>query len=216
MSSPAAPPLSFKIRGGVITGIAAVEGNGQRALLRAIAGVEPRGAGLVVDGPVSFIPEDRTTEGLVAEFSIAENVLLGTLTPGVRWIDWGAVGDRTRELMREFDVRAPGPDTPASSLSGGNQQKVVFARALAGGPRVVVAEDPTRGLDVQATLAIHRHLREAAAAGAAVVVHSSDLDEVMALADDLYVMARGELAAMPPTASRGAVGNAMLGVTGSA
>jgi len=134
------------------------------------------------------------------------------LAVGTWWIDWKVVRARAAALMAEFDVRAAGPDAAVASLSGGNQQKLVFARAFDTAPRVVIAEDPTRGLDISATQAIHARLRDAAAAGAAVVVHSSDLDEIIELADRLFVMVSGTLREMPPGSSRGTVGDAMLGV----
>ena len=141
-------PLSFELHAGEIAGVAAIDGNGQRAMLRALAGIERSEGTLEVRGPVAFLPEDRTTEGLIGEFTLAENILLGTLGRE-RWIDWAAIEARTAALLLEFDVRAEGPRQLARSLSGGNQQKVLFARALSGSPRVIVVEDPTRGLDVQ-------------------------------------------------------------------
>jgi general nucleoside transport system ATP-binding protein len=163
---------------------------------------------------VGFIPEDRTTEGLIPDLSLTENVVLGATgsEPWIRGrrIDWRGARDYTSRLLAEFGVVAPGPDAPASSLSGGNQQKVVAARELAPAPRVVVAEDPTRGLDIRAASAIHDKLRAAAAGGAAVLVHSSDLDEVLALADRVVVMWRGILLEVPPGASRGVIGELMV------
>jgi simple sugar transport system ATP-binding protein len=205
-------PVSFEIRAGEIVGVAAIEGNGQRELLRAIGGPEEVGATLRVSGPVAFVPEDRTTEGLIPEFSLAENVLLGMVDDADRWLNWRAIRARTANLLAEFDVRSGGPDAPASSLSGGNQQKLLFARAFERAPQVLVAEDPTRGLDILATHEIHERLREAASLGVAVIVHSSDLDEVLALADRVFVVANGIVREMPAAASRDAIGDAMLGV----
>ena len=201
----------FAARGGEILGIAAIEGNGQRALLRGIAGVEPA-AGITVHGSVAFIPEDRTIEALIGEFTLAENLLLGASDAARRWIDWDEVKARTAALLTSYDVRAPGPTTPAAALSGGNQQKFVFARVLSGHPDVIVAEDPTRGLDVAATAAIHARLRAAADAGACVIVHSSDLDEVLLLADRLLVMADGRVTELPRDTPREVVGDGMLGI----
>ena len=207
---------SFEFRAGEIVGIAAIEGNGQRELLRAIAGLDEVkivGGTLEVSTPIALVPEDRTREGLITEFSLTENVLLGVLDRAGRWLDWSALRSRTASLLTEFDVRAPGPDVPVVSLSGGNQQKLVFARAFAREPRVLVAEDPTRGLDILATQAIHQRLREAASRGVAVVVHSSDLDEVLELADRIFVVASGVVQEMPPGATRETVGDAMLALT---
>jgi general nucleoside transport system ATP-binding protein len=204
---------TFDVRGGEIVGIAAIEGNGQRDLMRAIADVDVVAvvAGhLDVNGSVAFIPEDRTTEGLISSFTLAENFLLGTNAPSTRWLDWKLIRDRTSVLLQTHDVRAPGPDAPAVALSGGNQQKFVLARALEGEPRIIVAEDPTRGLDLQATEVIHERLRDAARHGAAVIIHSSDLDEVLALADRVLVVARGQVRELPRDAPREVVGDAML------
>jgi ABC-type uncharacterized transport systems, ATPase components len=116
---------------------------------------------------VAFIPEDRTTEGLIPSLTLTENVVLGSRhdDPWIRRgrVDWKVARAHTASLLREFGVSASGPDAPAATLSGGNQQKVVVGRELARQPRVVVAENPTRGLDLRATEAIHGRLREAAA-----------------------------------------------------
>jgi ABC-type uncharacterized transport system ATPase subunit len=203
------------IRAGEIVGIAAVEGNGQRELLRAVAGrLHPLRGRREVAGPVGFIPEDRTTEGLIPALSLTENVVLGSRAddPWIRRgrVDWRVARARTAALLTEYEVVAPGPDVPAATLSGGNQQKMVVARELARQPRVVVAENPTRGLDLRAAAAIHARLRAAAAGGAAVLVYSSDLDEVLALADRLLVAARGTLIEPPPGATRAQVGELMV------
>ena len=206
---------SFDLRAGEIIGIAAIEGNGQRDLLRAIAGLQgaPVEAGVLeVARPVAFIPEDRTTEGLIPEFTVTENVLLGTLDSAPMWLDWKAIRMRAARLVSEFDVRAPGTEVPVGTLSGGNQQKLMFARAFERHPRVLIAEDPTRGLDIHSTEAIHLRLRVAARAGVVVIVHSSDLDEVMALADRVFVVADGELRELAKGSAKDEVGDAMLGL----
>ncbi|MES2305027.1 MAG: ATP-binding cassette domain-containing protein [Gemmatimonadota bacterium] len=207
-------PQSFEIRGGEVVGIAAIEGNGQRELLRAIAGIVPARGTLEVASPVAFIPEDRSREGLIPPFTLTENLLLGVLARAGAWIDWPAWRTRTAQLLEQFDVRADGTETLAVQLSGGNQQKLIFARAFEREPRVLVAEDPTRGLDILATQAIHERLRLAAAQGMAVVVHSSDLDEVLAIADRVLVVANGVIREMPVDASRDDVGDALLGLSG--
>jgi simple sugar transport system ATP-binding protein len=206
---------SLAIRAGEIVGVAGVEGNGQRELLRAVAGrLRPLEGLLEVAQPVGFIPEDRTTEGLIPEFSLTENVVLGS-RPDDAWItggriDWSAARLRTAELLDRYSVAAPGPDAPAWSLSGGNQQRVVVARELARAPAVVVAENPTRGLDIRAAEEIRRRLREAADGGAAVLLHSSDLNEVLAVADRVLVASRGTLIAPPAGATRAEIGALML------
>jgi simple sugar transport system ATP-binding protein len=205
------------IRSGEVVGIAAVEGNGQRELLRAIAGLPGvTRRDVEVDGIVAFVPEDRTTEGLIPALTITENVVLG-LQDDRRWargirLDWGAARRRAGELIEEFDIRAPGPDALAGTLSGGNQQKLVLARALEREPRVLVAENPTRGLDIRATEGVHRRLREAAGRGVAVIVHSTDLDEVLGLADRIFVVHRGRVSEAPQGAGRKEVGELMLGI----
>jgi len=206
---------SLLVRGGEIVGAAAVEGNGQRELLRAVAGrLLPLRGRLEVIKPVAFIPEDRTTEGLIPDLSLAENVVLGSDDRDA-WIrggrvDWRLAREHTAELLREYEVVAPGPRAPASTLSGGNQQKLVLARELSRGPRVIVAENPTRGLDLRATAAIHHRLRQASARGAAVLVYCSDLDELLSLADRCVVVARGALLEVPPEASRYQIGEMMV------
>jgi general nucleoside transport system ATP-binding protein len=207
---------TLQVRAGEIVGIAAVEGNGQRELLRAIAGrLRPLRGRLEVTGPVGFIPEDRTAEGLIPELSLTENMLLGhgstavATTGGI--IDWSRARTHTETLLRSFGVSAAGPDARAASLSGGNQQRVVIARELASQPAVVVAENPTRGLDLRASDEVHRRLRLAAVAGAAVLFHSTDLDEVLELGRRILVMTRGVLMKAPAGASRAEVGALMLG-----
>jgi simple sugar transport system ATP-binding protein len=212
---------ALTLQGGDIVGIAAVEGNGQRELLRAIAGLAPVASGqLEVASPIAFIPEDRTTEGLIPELALTENLVLG-LARGAPWVrgirlDWRAARRRTAELMDAFSIRAPGPDAPAGTLSGGNQQRLIVARALEQRPRVLVAENPTRGLDIQAAAAVWERLRSAAAAGAAVLVYSSDLDEVLEQADRHLVMASGELHPVPEGSTREAIGALMLRARGRA
>ncbi len=207
---------SLSIRAGEIIAVAGIEGSGQRELLRAIAGVLPVFRGTrEVSQPIAFIPENRTTEGLIPDLSVTENVVLG-LGRSASWVrrgrlDWKAARARTAELIAEFGVRTTGPAARAASLSGGNQQKLVIARAFERGPAVIVAENPTRGLDVQATRAVHDRLREAAALGVAVLLYSSDLDEVMTLGQRIVVMSRGTLREAPLGASRAEIGSFMLG-----
>ncbi len=198
---------------GEVIGVAAIEGNGQRELLRTIAGVAtaPR-PGVVVHGSVAFIPEDRIAEGLIGEFTLGENLALGELPRLPRWLDWRAIDREAATLIDVAGVRAAGPSQPAGTLSGGNQQRFILARAFAGDPDVVVAEDPTRGLDIAATAAVHARLKDAARAGACVVVHSSDLDEVLEIADRLVVLHDGHLVELSPDTPRALVGDRMLGL----
>ena len=207
---------SLSVRAGEVVGVAAVEGNGQRELLRAVAGrIAPLRGKLQVAQPVGFIPEDRTSEGLIPDLSLTENVVLGVGQAGP-WVHggriaWREAGARTADLLREFEITAPGPSARAGTLSGGNQQKLVLARELSRLPAVIVAENPTRGLDIGAAAVIHARLRSAAAAGAAILFHSTDLDEVLHLADRVIVVARGVISEAPPNASRAEIGAMMLG-----
>ncbi len=205
--------VSFTVRAGEIVGIAAVEGNGERELLRAVAGLEPYDGTVEVagGGAVGFIPEDRQDEGLVLDLSVEENLALGGA--GSFWIGRGAWATRAAEAVARYDIRGVSPGGPVRGLSGGNQQRLVIARELARRPALLVAENPTRGLDVQATAAMHRRLVAAAREdGLGVLFHSSDLDEVLALADRVVVMVDGtwrEVAAGERT--REGVGVLMLG-----
>jgi ABC-type uncharacterized transport system ATPase subunit len=207
---------SLGIRAGEIVTVAGIEGSGQRELLRAIAGVLPVFRGTrEVSRPLAFVPEDRTTEGLIPDLSVTENVVLG-LGRSASWVrrgrlDWRAARARTAAMIEEFGVRTSGPDARAASLSGGNQQKLVIARALEREPNVIIAENPTRGLDVQAARAVHDRIRDAAARGVAVLLYSSDLDEVMMLGQRIVVMTRGTLREARPGASRTEIGSMMLG-----
>jgi simple sugar transport system ATP-binding protein len=206
---------SLSVRSGEIVGVAAVEGNGQRELLRAVAGrIAPLRGKLQVAQPVGFIPEDRTSEGLIPGFSLTENVVLGLGNDGP-WIHGGRIAwreaeARTAELIRDFDITAPGPGARAGALSGGNQQKLVVARELSRIPAVIVAENPTRGLDISAAAAIHLRLKSAAAAGAAILFYSADLDEVLHLADRVIVLTRGMISEAAAGATRSEIGAMML------
>jgi simple sugar transport system ATP-binding protein len=209
---------SFAIRGGELVAVAGVEGNGQRELLRAVAGLLRPFRGLLeVARPIAFVPEDRTTEGLIPSLTLTENFVLGIgrsaawiVGRRVRRVNWAAAKRRTAELLERFSVRAAGPTAVAGSLSGGNQQKLLIARALERRPRVLVAENPTRGLDVQAAAEVHGRLRAVAAAGAAVLIYSNDLDEVLELGDRVLVAAAGVISEAPVGADRQRLGHMML------
>jgi general nucleoside transport system ATP-binding protein len=204
--------VTLEVRAGEIVGVAGVEGAGQRELLRTLAGRAVLTAGSVERPPdVGFIPEDRQHDALVLDFPLYENVALrgAGVRRGVQ--RWQEVERRTAALIEAHDVRTPGPRARAGELSGGNQQKLVLARELDGAPSALIAENPTRGLDVRAAAAVHARLREARDRGAAVLVYSSDLEEVLDLADRVIVMFAGtarEVAREPD-----AVGRALLGGT---
>jgi len=204
--------VSFVVRAGEIVGIAGVEGNGQSELIEAITGLRRAEGGQIavagqvmahasarkmLDAGVGHIPEDRQRRGLVLEFTIAENIALHDYCypPDSRW-GWlfpRRLVERARTLIREFDVRGGGPTTRAGALSGGNQQKVVAAREVARDPKVLVAAQPTRGLDVGAIEFLHRRLIEERAEGRAILLVSLELDEVMSLSDRLLVMYEGRV-----------------------
>lgn len=209
--------LSLGVRSGEIVGIAGVEGNGQTELIECIAGLmKPDSGTIMLDGaettgwnPValraaglSYIPEDRHRRGLVLPFTLTENMLLGnsTVPPFSRGgrIDYGKTREITAQEMREFDVRAPGPETPASSLSGGNQQKFIIARELYREPRVILAVQPTRGLDVGAIEFVHSQLVAERDKGRAVLLVSFDLDEIFDLSDRILVIYQGKIVGDAP------------------
>ncbi|WP_405403622.1 ABC transporter ATP-binding protein [Streptomyces sp. NBC_01104] len=218
---------------GEILGIAGVEGNGQSELMAVLGGalavedgrVEAGGTDLTRASPrtrtaagLGIVPEDRHHEGCVPELSVAENLFLGRLGAFRRFgvlLDRAAMHRAADRVLAEYDVRAAGPGAPMSSLSGGNQQKVVLARELALDPLVcLAAAQPTRGLDVGAVDAVLGRLREAAARGAGVLVVSSELDELLALCDRIAVAYRGRLHGPVTTADPGAratVSRLMLG-----
>src|SRR5690606_2430354 len=162
------------------------------------------------NGTVALVPEDRTAEALIPGFTLAANLLLGNLHRSPGWIDWQAVRTATTDMIARHDIHAGGADAIADTLSGGNQQKFVLARTLARRPDILAVEEPTRGLDFRATAQVRAALCEAAAAGACVVVHSSDLDEVLELADRLIVMVDGRASELPIDTPRDQVGDAML------
>ncbi|HZQ02501.1 MAG TPA: ABC transporter ATP-binding protein [Gaiellaceae bacterium] len=223
--------VSFEVRGGEILALAGVDGNGQTELIDAIAGlrhvasgrvrvagrdVTNGGARVSLDAGLGHIPQDRQLRGLVLEFTIAENVELHDFDkpPASRW-GWlfpRRFVERARRLIREFDVRGGGPLTRAGALSGGNQQKVILAREIDRDPQVLIAAQPTRGLDVGAIEFVHRRLVEERDEGRAILLVSLELDEVLGLADRILVMFEGQIVGeFPPTATEEELGIAMTG-----
>jgi simple sugar transport system ATP-binding protein len=209
---PALRGVNFTVRSGEILGIAGVAGNGQTELEEVITGLRKATAGQVmVCGQdtahsttreigrlgVAHIPSDRYRMGLLPDFSVAENLFLQRIGDppftqrGV--LNWEAVRKQARELVAAYDVRVPSVDTLAGALSGGNAQKMILARELARKPRVLVAAQPTRGLDVSAIEYVHHRLVEQRDAGVAMLLISTELDEILALSDRIAVMYEGEI-----------------------
>jgi general nucleoside transport system ATP-binding protein len=223
--------VSFEVRAGEIVGIAGIDGNGQTELIDAMTGLRPVVSGTVrvggrdvttetahghLEAGLGHIPEDRQRRGLVLEYSIAENLALHDYrsAPASRfgWLFPRRLFERARALIREFDVRGGGPATRAGGLSGGNQQKVVLAREIDRDPKVLIAAQPTRGLDVGAIEFVHRRLIEERDEGRAILLVSLELDEVLSLSDRVLVMYEGEFAGeFPPTTSEEELGIAMTG-----
>jgi general nucleoside transport system ATP-binding protein len=223
--------VTLSVRGGEIVGLAGVDANGQSELIDAIAGLRHARSGHVrvagrditngtprqaIDRGVGHIPEDRHRRGLVLPFSLAENLALhdyrkapeskhGFLFPR-------RLVERARRLLREFDVRGGTPQTPAAALSGGNQQKVVLAREIDVDPQVLIAAQPTRGLDVGAIEFVHRRLVEQRDEGRAVFLVSLELEEILSLSDRILVIYEGRIVGeFPPTATEEELGFAMTG-----
>lgn len=202
--------VDFTVRAGEILGIAGVQGNGQSELIEGITGLRPVTAGTVrfdgnditgmsrrrrIESGIAYIPEDRQSEGLVQDYSLVHNALLGnqTISPYTTrgFVDWGAVRDHAEEIVEEYDVQPPNTDTDAMSLSGGNQQKFIVGREIEHDPDVMIASHPTRGVDIGSIEFIHNRLIELRNEGLAVVVVSSKLKEIRQLADRIAVMYEG-------------------------
>ncbi len=206
---------SMHVAAGEIVGIAAVEGAGQSELLRLLAGRITPAAGTVTrPDRVGFVPEDRHRDALMLDASLVENVALRGAGERRGRMPWHALRSATAAILQRNKVLASGVEDTACSLSGGNQQKLVLGREMEDAPTALVVENPSRGLDFRATAAVHAALRAARDAGAAVVVYSSDLDEVLLLADRIYAMHDGVVT--ETARDREMVGNAMLGSVSTA
>jgi len=225
--------VSFDVRPGEVVAIAGVQGNGQTELAEAIVGLQDRVTGSIrldgielvgktvrgiLDAGVGFVPEDRQEDGLVGGFSVAENLILDRssdrafTTAGT--IRRGVLDRFARDRIEEFDIRTQGPSQPAGSLSGGNQQKVVIARELNRELRLFLASQPTRGVDVGSIEFIHKRIIETRDSGIPVLVVSTELDEVAALADRIVVMFRGGIVGIVPgDTPRDVLGLMMAGET---
>ena len=226
--------ISFEVRAGEILAIAGVQGNGQTELAEAILGlrslhsengdisisgssVRSKSVRTILEKGVGYVPEDRQKNGLISEFSIAENLMLnGSFTKpfanglGIAFATRNRIAD---DLVKEFDVRTTSAQTPAGKLSGGNQQKVVLARELSREVELLVVSQPTRGVDVGSVEFIHERLVEERNSGKAVLLISTELDEVLALADRIAVMYRGKIVGIvDANTDRAKLGQMMAGV----
>jgi simple sugar transport system ATP-binding protein len=209
---PALRDVSLQIQAGEILGVAGVSGNGQRELAEVIAGLRPVTQGTVYLGQsemahwptgkrtaagLAYIPEERMHDGVIQEFTVAENLILQDHTrppfSNHTFLNFKAIGERSRQLVRDFQVKTPTIETKIKSLSGGNIQKVIMARELARQPRVLVAAQPTRGVDIGATEYIHQRLLDQRAHGTATLLISEDLDEIFALCDRIAVLYEGRI-----------------------
>ena len=224
--------VDLTVRAGEVFAIAGVQGNGQSELVEAIMGLRPALAGSIrLDGRevlglstkeilragVGYIPEDRTRDGLVKDFSVAENLILDTYDQAPyasRFVLNGAkIRETARQRIEEFDVRTQSPDLPAGALSGGNQQKVIVAREMSRPLRLLVASQPTRGVDVGSTEFIHSRVIAERDQGAGVLLVATELDEVLALADRIAVMYRGRIIdVVTPDTPRERIGLLMAGI----
>ncbi|MCL3819827.1 ABC transporter ATP-binding protein [Aeromicrobium wangtongii] len=224
--------VSLNIRRGEVLGIAGVEGNGQAELVETIMGMRIPTSGTIRLGDldvtewhtrklreagIGYIPEDRHRHGLLLDAPLWENRILGhqTRPPSVKgmWINRKGARKDTERIVRDYDVRAPGIDTPARALSGGNQQKLIVGREMSGDPVLLIASHPTRGVDVGAQAAIWDHIKRARRKGLAVLLISADLDELIGLSDTIQVILRGRLVGTfdPSTVTPQDLGTAMTG-----
>ena len=224
--------VTFDIRRGEIVGIAGVEGNGQRELMDAIMGMRSPQQGSIHLGDaditrwssrrrreagIGYVPEDRQLRGLLLPSPLWENAMLGkqTMPPfsSGPWINRRGAHQRTDEVIHAYHVATPGPDTSAFALSGGNQQKLILGREMIAEPKVLIAAQPTRGIDVGAQAAVWEQIRRARAAGLALLLISADLEELIGLSDTLYVILRGALVAKldPATVTPEELGSYMTG-----
>lgn len=225
--------VDLAVRSGEILAIAGVQGNGQTELCRAILGLEPLAGGkMTLDGKdltkmkvkdrlrhqLGYIPEDRSTDGMIASFSIAENMILDLydIPPFATGVNMHpkVVMENASKLQEEFDVRVTSLQDPISTLSGGNQQKVIVARELSRPLKLLVASQPTRGLDVGSIEFVHQRIVQQRDVGTAVILVSTELDEVVGLADRIAVMYRGKIVGVvPPDTPRNVLGLMMAGVS---
>lgn len=226
-ATPGLKAVSLELRAGQITGLAGVSGNGQAALAEIVGGQALPGSGSIslrgipvrnwspgvaLARGVARIPEDRHHQGSIADFDLTENAVLeGYRSRFSRrgWMNWRAAREFAERIIADYDVRCPGPGTRIRLLSGGNMQKLILGRAMAPGPEIILANQPVRGLDVGAIAYVQSQLIAARDRGAAVLLISEDLDEIMGLSDVIHVMSQGRLS---PGFARGTMTAAELGL----
>jgi len=202
-------PIDLDVPRGQILGVAALEG-AAGALLRALSGrLRPEAGSIDAPSLIGFVPENRQEEALIPDFSLTENVALKDAGRRTGLLDWSYMRDRAMNMIDAFDVHAPGIQAPARDLSGGNQQRFVLARELHDGPPLLVLENPTQGLDVNATAAIHDRMRATRDAGTSVVFYSSDLDELAEVSDRVLVVGSTHVTFCEP--DREVIGGLLLG-----
>lgn len=226
-AAPGLKAVTLELRAGQITGLAGVSGNGQAALAEIVGGlalpaagsislrdkaVKSWSPGVALSRGVARIPEDRHHQGSIADFDLTENAVLeGYRSRFSRrgWMNWRAAREFAERIIADYDVRCPGPSTRIRLLSGGNMQKLILGRAMAPGPEIILANQPVRGLDVGAIAYVQSQLIAARDRGAAVLLISEDLDEIMGLSDVIHVMSQGRLS---PGFARGTMTAAELGL----
>ncbi len=232
---PALKGISLEIRAGEILGLAGVAGNGQRELAEVITGLRRLTKGKIyvngldftssspldfLSAGISYVPEDRQGVGSVASMTVAENLVLREYRNGPFarniWLDFKAIDEHASQLVSEFSIMTPDTRNPVQNLSGGNLQKLILARELSRKPKLIVAEHPTRGLDVGATEYVHQRLIQAREQGSAVLLISEDLDEILTLGDNVAVIYEGKLVGLlsAQQASIEVVGMMMAGSSG--
>ena len=227
-SAPGLKSVDLSLRAGQIIGLAGVSGNGQAALADLIGGLNGPAGGRIqinaaaptdwspraaITAGIARIPEDRHKTGTISDFDLTENAILESYldAPNSKkgWMNWRAAEEHTTSIIDTYDVRCPGPKTRIRLLSGGNMQKLILGRVLEAAPKIILANQPVRGLDIGAVTYVHSRLLEARTAGAAVLLISEDLDEIMQLSDVIHVISEGRLS---PAFPRGSKTMAELGV----
>jgi simple sugar transport system ATP-binding protein len=231
---PAVKNISFKIKEGEILGFAGVEGNGQTELVEVISGLRLATGGKIKlydkditnysprdirEQKIAHIPEDRRQRGFISNYSVAENLILGSnhrppFNEGLT-LNFSAINNHADKLIKDFDIRPSDRDNLLKSLSGGNQQKVIVARELYGEPKLLIAAQPTRGLDVGSTEFVHQQILNERDKGKAILLVSADLEEILSLSDRIAVIYEGEIVAIldPKKTNEKELGLLMTGST---